>query len=173
MKKQDILSIMITFVVGFMAGGYLYVVGLAGWVANIGVPTEERASSFVVVGDLYGGCRDNCPSFQLLGNGSYRYVYVQVAGEGRKLIEGALPLKQQRALAIAMTEKNLVSQSEPVTVETCNSHVDKMDVKYEITIEGTKYNLDSCKTAYDGASSLWQTLNGVWGYLEEQRNIQE
>ena len=173
MKKQDILSIMITFVVGFLAGGYLYVTGFAGMVAQLSVPSEEQVSGFVVVGDMYGGCRDNCPSFQLLGNGSYRYSFVSKVGEPRQTLEGTIPLKLRRGLTSSLVTKDLVQQSQSVSPTECNSYTDGMDVRYEITIEGAEYSLDSCGTDYVGTSDLWQALNSVWSHLEEQRNIQE
>ena len=170
MKKQDILSILITFVVGFFAGGYLYVTSFAPLASKVTVPSAERASAFTIVSEVYGGCRSECPSFQVVSDGGYRYLHTVRAGEDQVLQRGTLPLNIQRNLKARLSEGELELQSQETSPALCNSFTDGIDVRYEITLEGTEYVLDTCGTNVDSASSLWQTLDGVWEYLEGPRN---
>ena len=57
MKRQDILSILITFTVGLLAGGYLYLTGFAPTVATLEVPSAEKLNELVIESEVYGGCR--------------------------------------------------------------------------------------------------------------------
>ena len=91
MKKQDILSIVMTFFVGVLAGSYLYIVGFAPTVATLAVPSQEKLDALVIESDVYGGCRDDCPSFQLLGDGSYRYLYTSDLSEPQSIADGKIP----------------------------------------------------------------------------------
>lgn len=170
MKKQDILSILITFVVGFFAGGYLYVSSFAPLASKVAVPSAERVSEFTIVSEVYGGCRDKCPSFQVVDNGNYRYLHTVRVGEDQVLERGTLPLTYRRNLKARLTERELQLQSQETSPAFCNSFTDGLDVRYEITLDGTEYVLDTCGTNVDSASSMWVTLDSVWEYLEGPRN---
>jgi len=74
MKKSDLVSIGITFLVGIFAGGYLYLVGFASVITYITVPSEEKLSELSVTADMYGGCRNACSSFQITADGVYKIL---------------------------------------------------------------------------------------------------
>ena len=53
----------------------------------------------------------------------------------------------------------------------CNSYTDGIDVVYEITLDGKEYTLDSCGTAVEASSRLWEVLSSIWTYFERGINI--
>ena len=166
MKKQDILSILITFLVGVFVGGYLYLTDAAGRISELKIPDAEEVSEFTIVGDVYGGCRDRCPSFQVINDGSYRYLYTPRNGSEQVLRQGILPLQLQRQLRTVLTENALKQQSRNIEPTVCNSFSDGIDVKYTITIDGKEYKIDSCGTTVDGGSQMWITLGQIWEYYQ-------
>jgi hypothetical protein len=166
MRQQDILSILITFVVGFVAGGYLYVAHFSKILKFDTAPTQEAASEFTVVGRAYGSCDPLCPSFQVVKDGSYRYFFTKEVGQDRTLKEGTLPIDVQKTIKKELKESALVKQSQPVEPIDCNSRNGGIDVRYEITLEGAVYTLDSCGTAVDGDGELWGSLAKIWNYFE-------
>lgn len=170
MKHQDILSILITFTVGFVAGGYLYLTGFAPTVAKLEVPSAETFNEFEVVSEVYGGCRGACPSFQVLGDGSYRYLYSTSISEEQIIQTGNIPFDIKRNLQRALESESLNAQSRKTTPALCESFSDGFDVRYRITIAGEEYALDTCGTAVNTQSSLWQSLEAVWSYLESAGN---
>lgn len=166
MKKSDIISILITFLVGAFAGSYLYLTGFAPIEAEITVPDVREVSQFEIVGDVYGGCRDTCPSFQLLNDGSYRYLYTPSFGAEQVIREGKLPYELNRKLHNTLTESELSIQSQVIKPATCNSYVDGIDVVYKISLNDKIFTINSCGTAVDGESELWKTLGKIWTYYE-------
>lgn len=166
LSKQDMISILLTFGMGFVAGVYLYIVGFGAFMAQIAVPDQERASEFVIIADMYGGCRSDCPSFQVQSDGEYRYLYVPQVGQETVLRQGTLPLTLQRELRSVVTGRALRQQSVVVEPEACNSFVDGVDVAYDITLGGEEYVIDSCGTAVVGDSELWLALNRIWEYFD-------
>jgi hypothetical protein len=165
-KKQDLLSILITFATGFLIGGYLYLTNVAEFVSKISTPDKEAVSEFSIVGDVYGSCRHTCPSFQVLSDGSFYYLYTPSAGAEKVTRKGKIPFALQQQLKAAVTKEELWRQSVDIEPAVCNSYTDGIDVKYEITLNGTSYVLDSCGTSVDTGSLLWTGLRGVWSFFE-------
>ena len=169
MKRQDILSILITFVVGFFAGGYLYVAHFAKVFNPDPVATEEVLDDFSVIGEAYGGCRDRCPSFQLLSDGSYRYQRLPEIGTEKIITPGTLPLDIQRDLKNSLNEDVLREQSQVIEPSACASFSDGIDLRYRITFEGEDYIVDSCGTTLDAKGELATGLAKIWNYLQTVR----
>jgi hypothetical protein len=170
MKKQDILSIVMTFFVGVLAGSYLYIVGFAPTVATLAVPSQEKLDALVIESDVYGGCRDDCPSFQLLGDGSYRYLYTSDLSEPQSIADGKIPGALRRDLQRALTEEALLAQSQRINPTSCASFTDGIDVRYYVTRNGVDYTLDTCGTAVDTDSALWLNIKKIWDYLDVVSN---
>lgn len=166
MKKHDVLSILVTFLVGFFAGGYFYLTNFAGFVSAVETPDAEKIAVFTIVADVYGGCRSTCPSFQIQNDGTYRYLYTPAAGEDKVMRKGELPPSVMRELRRVVTEAELERQSVPTQPAVCDSYVDGIDVTYEITLDGMVYTLDSCGTAVSGSGELWVGLQSIWDYFE-------
>jgi hypothetical protein len=166
MTGRDITAIIITAVVGFICGIYIY---WTGFLMNFGapaVPTQSEANDFSIVSEVYGGCRDECPSFQLLADGSYRYLYTPGINEPQVVRDGSLPRSLRRDLLQAVNEQSLISQSEKIEPSFCNSYTDGIDVRYNITYRGTLYEIDTCGTAISTDSRLWNVLVRIWNYFE-------
>lgn len=169
-KRQDILSILITFVVGFLVGGYFYLTNVAGFVSKMETPDEKSVSVFVIQADVYGGCRQMCPSFQIQNDGSYHYLYTPAADTPKVVRKGDLPKELEKKVRQAVVIDELQRQSVTIEPALCNSYTDGIDVVYEITLDGVEYSLDSCGTAIDSESELWTTLQSIWDYFETSGN---
>ena len=170
MKREDALTIFVTFLLGFFVGGYLYLTNAASLVAKLSTPTAEQPSRLMIVGDAYGSCRSVCPSFRVSHDGSYSYVYTPSAGAEQIVQKGTIPRSLMRELRSTLTKAALTRQSRPIQPAFCNSYTDGIDVVYEITLDGELYLLDSCGTDVDGEGSVWITLSKVWTYYETGRN---
>lgn len=166
MNKQEIISIAFTAFVGLVFGIYVY---FAGWLHQFGAPdvqTQAEVNSFTLVSEAYGGCRDACPSFRIASDGSYRYLFTPAIGEEQIVRDGSIPRRLKRDLLNVMNERTLEEQSFPIEPSFCNSYTDGIDVLYRITYSDEEYDIDTCGTAVDTNSRLWNTLVKTWNYFE-------
>ena len=169
MKKQDLVSIAITAVVGFFGGVFMffsYANSVPVPIVATEVPTQQEKQAFSIISEAYGACAENCPSFQLLENGSYRYRFVLAQGEAPQIAEGTLPLGLQSDLKRALEVNELLAQSELIDRASCLSDTGSVDFQYTIEFEGETYLLDSCTTTIDDQSDLWLALTAIWNYLQ-------
>jgi hypothetical protein len=167
MKRQDVLSILITFTVGFIGGGFLYVTHFAKLVNPDSVQTQEAAMSFSITGEAYGGCDGVCPAFQMLSNGTYRYQFYEEVGGEKEFREGTMPSDVRRSVRAALDTEALTKQSQEIEPSDCNSYNnDGIDVRYDIALDGAEYTLDSCGTAVEGEGEVWNSLAKIWSYFE-------
>jgi hypothetical protein len=168
MKRQDLLNMLFTFVVGVFVGVYVFFAGFAPTTQQIGDTVEDIGQSLVITGEAYGGCDrpGTCPSFNIADNGDYRYFYTPRSATSQVLREGSLPLAIQQQLKRYGTVGALEQFSAPVNPVMCESYVDGIDVRYIIELEGAVYVLDSCGTDVDAATQLWETLAGLWYYFD-------
>jgi hypothetical protein len=166
MKKNDVLSIIITFVIGFFSGAYLYVAYFATVFTPDEVSTAENVESRSIISESYGGCRTSCPSFQLSYDGTYRFRYFPEVGGEAEIREGILPLDLQRAVRQNVTPSAILSQTTAVEATECRSFTDGIDVRYDIILGGEQFKLDSCGTSIERDSLAWQSLAAVWSYLQ-------
>ena len=167
MKRQDLLSIMITATVGFFGGGFLYLVHFSELVNPVSVPTQQATEEFVIISEAYGGCRSVCPAFRLTGNGNYRLQYYTEMDGERLFKDGTLPFELARNLKRALEdEQSLLEQSQETTPEDCHSYSDGIDVRYSITLDGNLYELDSCGTTVAGNGEIWTSLAKIWDYFK-------
>ena len=169
MERQDVISILVTFAVGFLGGGYLYVGHFAKMYGPDAVATQEAAQEFSITGEAYGSCDTACPAFQLQKNGSYRYRYTATQGEAAIVRDGTLPLDIQRSVKRALDADVLEEESQTIDAVVCNSSSDGIDIRYRISYEGEEYEIDSCGTAVNDEGELWSSLNEIWGYLQTVR----
>ncbi len=161
MTHQDKLSIMITFVVGFVIGGYVY---LAGFLPTYHLPeavTPDAYESFVIVGDSYGSCAENnqCLSFQLLDR-DYRAILG--SGDDAIVVNGSISGALARKLLRTATPEALAQNATPLSIPECRFAETGTDFRMTITRDGRSYTLDSCVSAiaYDGP--VWIALTEVW-----------
>jgi len=166
MKKQDILSILITFVVGMVAGAYLFFTGFAPQFLAHNGATDTTYSEFTLTGETYGSCSrtGSCPSFQILSDGSFSYLSSTIF-TGTATIEGNLPGTLLNELRLKFTLTALENGSRSVKVASCASYVDGLDYRYEVILESVVYDLDTCGKNFSVNSELGVTLDKLWNYF--------
>lgn len=168
MKRQDVLSVLITFTAGFIGGAFLYLVHFAELVAPLSnVPSQSATEKFEIISEAYGGCRDACPAFQLSADGSYRLEYYEGEFRTRSFKEGTIPRELLKDVQNALKDEDaLFEQSEEYEPRECNSYSDGIDLKYQITLQGDEYIIDSCGTRVDGDGAIWNSLAKIWEYFK-------
>jgi len=166
MKKQDILSILITFIVGTVAGAYLFLTGFAPQFLAHNGASDTTYSEFTLTGETYGGClrSSSCPSFQILSDGSFSYLSSAIF-TGTATIEGNLPGTLLNELRLKFTTIALENGSRSVRVVSCDSYVDGLDYRYEVILESIVYELDTCGKSFSVNSELGVTLDKLWNYF--------
>lgn len=169
MRRHDVLSVLFTFVVGFFAGAFLYVGHFGKLLNSSDVSSNTDLENFTIVGEAYGSCGNDCPSFQVLSDGSYRYEYAITKGSEAQIKSGTLPLEIRRALKANLKDSTLAPQTESIQPTDCHSYHGGIDVRYDVTLKGEEYNLDSCGTTVDGNSNAWNSLAQIWNYFETIR----
>ncbi len=166
MEKHHYVTMLFVFVTGFIFGMYLYTTGFMKEYGAPAVQSQNELNSFVLVAEVYGGCRNTCPSYQVVSDGSYRYLFTPTAGEEQIIRDGTLPRSLRRQIADVFNPVTLQTQSVETQPAVCNSFTDGIDVQYRITLAGEDYILDTCGTAVDTDSALWRTLLSIWSYFE-------
>jgi hypothetical protein len=167
MKREDMISIMLTFIMGVIAGSFLYLTQFASIETKLSTPSQETALELNVVAEAYAGCDPNCPSFQISQDGAYRYFRVLEEGEDPVLQEGVMPFAIMSEIKKRLTAKSLEEQSLAKPLITCEQDSKEVQIRYVITLDNETYYLDSCSGKVDFSSHLWQSLNRVWIYLKE------
>ncbi len=167
MTRQDFLIMIVTFVVAVCAGFYLYMTAFAPQFEELTGQTEEVYEDFVIEGSQYGGDRmgGTAPSFQVLENGSFRYLPYTNEGETADVKEGVVPRTLLNDVKKIMTEENLGIASTIVTRGDCMSYVDGRDYAYTVTVEGVSYTLDTCTTNLKSDGAMALALDKLWNYF--------
>lgn len=166
MGKKELTGIIVTAIVGFIFGIYIFWSGFFTTFGGPSLPSQAELDEFTLVSQVYGGCRDQCPSFQILADGSYRYRYTPEIGAEQVIRDGSIPRSLRRELLNAMNEKTLEAQSQTLEPSFCNSYTDGIDVIYRVTYKDIEYEIDTCGTMIDTNSVLWNTLVKTWNYFE-------
>ena len=166
-RTQDLVVMFMTFIVGACAGFYLYVTAFAPKFDEFMGQTDEVYEDFVVEGAQYGGDRmgGTAPSFQLLENGTFRYLPYSPAGESMEAKEGVLPRELMAEVKQTLTAEALSIASQTVTRGECLSYVDGRDFAYTVTLDGENYTLDTCTTDLQTSSIMGATLDKIWNYF--------
>lgn len=165
--KQDILIMIVTFIVAVCAGFYLYLTAFAPQFEDLTGQTEEVYEDFVIEGSQYGGDRmgGSAPSFQVLKNGTYRYLPYTAEGEVAEAKEGTVPRSLLTEIKNILTADSLESASTIVTRGDCMSYVDGIDYAYAVTLRGESYTLDTCTTNLKSDGSMALALDKLWNYF--------
>ena len=170
MHKQDLVSVLLTFTVGVIAGGYLYLIGFAPQFIPTGVPGSQAYDELTITGEQYGGCQMTraCPSFQIRADGSYRYAQGSTADERVSVREGRLPNSLRRDVLDVMRTPLLEESAEPVERDACPSYADGADARYDVSKDGERYRLDTCHTALSPDTEPGRTLAKLWNYFRNE-----
>lgn len=165
-KKQDIILMGTTFLVGVFVGGYMYVIGFAPQFQEFTGQTEDIYEGFVVEGEQYGGFRAGTPpSFQVLQDGSFRYIGYTPSGQMAEPKEGTVPRAIWSEVKNTLDEDALIDSSEDVASESCISYVDGIDYNYKVTLQSQIFELDTCTTALNN-TKVKTSLDKLWNYFE-------
>ncbi|HMO78388.1 MAG TPA: hypothetical protein PKD95_04295 [Candidatus Paceibacterota bacterium] len=168
MAHQDKVSILITFIIGIIAGGYLYLTGFATTFKLPEVTTDDVYEEFVIIGESYGACSQtgDCFSFQLLENGKYRALYNDRT-EDTIVKEGSIPFSLRRALKSNLTPTYLTLDSRLTTAPACQIGDVSFNYRFRISRDQVSYVLDTCLTDIDYSGLPWQTLIQLWDHFSQ------
>ena len=161
MKPDEIITLLLTFLTGVFVGVTLYVMVFA---PQYEADEVGGKSQFAIVGELYGGCQrtqDGCPSFRLTDDRTYQFL---IGGEKR---DGRLPSSVTTPIFNALTEYRLQTYAAPLERDNCQSYVDGVDYRYDITLEHTRYVIDTCRTSFARDSELQQLFLEAWRHMAE------
>jgi len=162
--KQDLLSILITFTVGLVAGAFVYFNGLS--FKSSTVPKEDSYANFTIIGEAYGSCQNSvCLSYQLLADGSYRAIVYKM-GSGQVIKEGFINNQLRNELIKNLDTKTLEHQSRKALALNCASDEGGVDYKFRITRDRKEFVLDTCKSTVSYNSTAWNSLAKLWNYFE-------
>lgn len=173
MERSDWFLFLFTFLIGLLAGMYLYAIGFKPvYAPHDGISGDEReASAWSVIGNMYGGGRGmqnyTHPSFRVLANGEYAYIPGGSEANGAEPVEGELPNELRLDLVDAIDDADLSQLEKPMSKTSCRTFVDGVDYTYDIAKEGERYRLDTCRTALEYDDELARVLASIWAYLAD------
>jgi len=167
MVHQDKISILITFLVGFMAGMYLYLTGFATTFKLPEVTTENVYKEFVITAEAYGACRadNNCLTFQVLENGTYRALFDDPRGGETIVKEGRIPRSVRKELMSALSTEQLLSDTRTWAVPDCRYGADGTNYKFRVTRDEVNYEMDTCLSVINYEGPGWLSLAKLWNYF--------
>lgn len=167
MPHQDKISILITFAIGLVAGGYLYLTGFATTFVPPEATSEDTYGGLIINGESYGECEidSSCLAFQLLGNGTYRAIFVSQSDNKKISKDGSISSSLLNELKASMLPATLEGQSQIKSVVDCKYGDEGTNYKFKITLSSVEYYLDTCQTKVNYSSNAWLTLVKVWNYL--------
>ena len=169
METSDWFLFILTFVTGAFIGMFIYVTSFKPTYVPEDVNSDEdKAYEFSITGKTYGGLiapEYIRPSFRLLGNGQYTYIRGGTGDNALEPEEGKLPRTIMNEINSEVTASQLAAASAPAEKDFCENYVDGTDYRYQITLDGTVYQLDTCFTDLTYESDLAAALEAVWQYL--------
>jgi hypothetical protein len=167
MPHQDKVSILITFAIGLVAGGYVYLTGFATTFVPPEATTEDKYEGLIINGESYGECEvdNSCLSFQLLGNGTYRAIYTNPVNNEQVSKDGGINRSLRNELSEVMKPTDLLAQSQLMPVPECKYGEEATNFKFKVTLDNVEYNLNTCRTSLDYNGQIWLTLVKVWNYF--------
>lgn len=165
LSHQDKVTIISTFLVGVLAGGYLYLVGFAPQFSQFWERSNETYySALTITGEEYGGCQlaNSCPSFQILSNGTYNYKETLAS----EVLEGRISRADWQRIQQSINANDLARADSPRSTSAgCESYVDGADYSYRITYDNFTYILDTCTTNLREIPTLANALHSIWNHL--------
>jgi hypothetical protein len=165
MKRQDIWTVATTFVVGAIAGGYVYVVGFAPQFEQFTGQTADVYEDLVIEGEQYGGDGVTpLPSFQIISDSSYTYLSGATDASPR---QGTISRTLLNDIAAVADADTLYQNSQLTVVSDCASATGGVDSRYEITRDSVVYTLDTCGTDFS-SPDLRRALDNLWKYFRAQ-----
>ena len=166
-QLQEKILLVTTFLIGMVAGWYLYITAFAPQFNEFMGNTVAIYEDLVLIGDQYGGIRvGSAPSFQVLKDGSYNYVTNSDTSESEQHHSGTLPSGLWSEVRSVLTTTRLTELARPLSAGNCASMADGIDYKYEITLQSVPYTLDTCSTYLAHDTVAKAALLKLWDYFE-------
>lgn len=148
MKRQDIISIIVTFLVGVVVGSYLYLYGFAPQYNTL-IDSASNTGQLVIAGEAYGGCARGgiCATFQVTNDGTFKAFPTQAREAERVVQTGKISTSLYQQFRASLTSGTLTRLAAPVTPKDCASHTDGIDYQLRIFFGDEQFTLDTCTTA--------------------------
>jgi hypothetical protein len=162
-SAQDKISIILTFLMGVVAGGYLYLTGFATTFEPPEASVADVYTQFVITAESYGQCEsdDTCLSFQVLQNGSFRAIYDGLGETTSK--DGRIPLSLRGDLYDTLTPTSLALASKTLTKANCQ--YEGTNYRFEVTRDEVEYVINTCSSAISYESEEWAVLAKLWNHM--------
>ena len=154
-----------TFVMGIIAGFFLYLTVYAPAYKNDVASQEQQSKNAVVIeGQMYGGCSNSnsCASFRLLDDYSYNY---QPFPSGA-IQKGFLPEQTAKAIFTTLGTKEFSSAMENYNSSNCESQTGGLDFSYTVSHNGSSSEVDTCKTALAQNKQLQKVFMNAWEFMQ-------
>ena len=161
MTKQQLVTLILTFVTGLFTGVYLFVTYFAPQYVDDGV-SEVNTQDITIIGEQIGGCQmlGICPSFRLDGDRDLSYIEAHGLND-----DTPSPKTRKLSRAVYGDLQNMIEQADfeelgkPGSV--CKAAADGVDYVYRVSLNGEEFKLDSCGTRFYG-SDLYYELQKLW-----------
>lgn len=160
-----------TFFMGMFAGAYLYVSVFApSYDAGIQTGENITAETFVIDGEMYGGCSrlDACGSFRLINGREYSFI----PQSGAAIEKGKIPSKLRAALLEALDLQTLELDARPVSLDSCSAYIDGNDYTYEVSKDEETYVLDTCQSAFAYNTEVQELFLEIWYVMENPSTVE-
>ncbi len=166
-QLQEKILLVTTFLIGCVAGWYLYITAFAPQFDHLVGQTEAVYEDLVVIGEQYGSTQTAAtPSFQVLKDGSFNYVtYSPETGEATHK-EGTLPRSLWTSVKTDLGRVKLEMLSKPVPALTCAPTNGGVNYRYDVTLNSVVYNLNTCSSGLSQDQAAIATLDKLWTYFE-------
>jgi hypothetical protein len=147
MPKHMYTFLLLTFLMGMLAGVYIYFVTRTP-AANQTISSETNRG-YEIVANTYGGCeRAGCNSLRIQDDGSYTYLVSRMDTMYSRY-EDSLSKRQIADLEERMSETSFETIEESMFEGECPTAYDAVAYRFVIRYEGTTHNLDSCVVSLD------------------------
>lgn len=166
MDAKTLMTLGFTFLVGCFSGAYLYVTVFAPQYVSDGFEDPSEIT-FKLQGQAYGGCfrGGSCPMIELESNRSYVYLQPASSLVEELRVAGKMSREDFSELVDLLSETNFSRLSQESN-RSCDSYVDGIDYRYNVTIDGESFELDTCGTTFYN-SNLERTLRALWSDFKE------
>lgn len=163
MRFSDTFIFFSTFVIGVLAGAFIYFTGFRD--IDVDPVNPKIVNEFEIAVSQYGGCQINgsCASYRLLSDGSF----VLLLGSRVTPIQGNIGAVRLDGIKEALANTNLRQHASEVEPKSCAAWVDGIDTEYDIMLEGDRYVLDTCGTAVDVDAPLIEALDQLFVVLSQ------
>ena len=129
---------------GIVTGSYVYYLNTTEETSSY-IPELNETPDFMVIAELYGGCMrgDVCASYRIVDDGSYTYIAPQY-DEDAERVTGKLSRTELAELKQLVASSDLSGILSSTFGGVCPITYDGVAMKYDITIGGENYGIDTC-----------------------------